>query len=93
MKLEAYSRVVYNQQAFGLTLLTLTYKNRFEAKINTLFFIYVMVAVELNADPGYKYPAVRVSGRRQRTEDNAQLQQHVLPMSRHLCLLRFPLSR
>lgn len=51
-----------------------------------------MVTVELSVNPGYKYLAVRVSGRHQRMEDNAQLHEHVLQMLRHLCLLRFPLK-
>lgn len=52
-----------------------------------------MVTVELIVDPAYKYLAVRISGRHQWIEDNAQLHQHVLQMFRHLCLLRFPLSQ
>lgn len=51
-----------------------------------------MVTMELNVNPVYKYPAVRVSGRHQRIEDNGQLHEHVLQMFGHLCLLRFPLS-
>lgn len=52
-----------------------------------------MVSAELNTNPVYKYLALKVSGRHQRIEDNAQLHEHVLQMFRHLCLLRFPLCR